>query len=418
MSDAETDTETQGGAAGDRLADARRWAAMTLAFVGLCISGYLAWLTLTGRVAPGCGSGAGCGQVLSSRWSAIGPVPVSVLASAGYVAILALLAMQPGAAAFRRVALAVMGVALIGAAAWYIALQATLIGAWCPYCLAGHGVGIVLGGVLLSALSWNKMTVPFGLGVPAVLLLIGLQVMFPASQDYRVAMPGDRDYDMADDTGRHLGVLGGRLELDAADTPHTGPTDGEDVVVLFLDYACPHCREAHEMIDKERGKHPGLVVFALPLSLHETHNPHIALDNARFEHSYELALLSMAVWRDAPEEWPEFDGWLFRGSESLDGEYMWPRNLAAAEHRAGVSIGHDRVTGIYDDAELIAQYQRNLDALGDVLTLSPGAIPGLPIAVAPFASGAIYGRFDEPNLLDAILDDARHGRPQDGSQSD
>ncbi|MFI4860712.1 MAG: vitamin K epoxide reductase family protein [Phycisphaerales bacterium JB063] len=393
------------------LASARRWAGMTLGVCGLAISGYLAWLTLTGRVAPGCGSGAGCNQVLSSRWSAIGPVPVSVLAAGGYVAILGLLVLQPLAAATRRVLLGVMGVVLLGAAAWYIALQALLIGAWCPYCLAGHGIGAVLGLVLLSALPLRRMTVPFGVGVPAVMLLMALQVLMPATKEYGIVVPSDKDYDLTDEAGRQLGVLGGLLKIDADDTPHTGPTEGESVVVLFLDYACPHCREAHEMIDEQRPNHPGLVVFALPLSLHETHNPHIPIDNERFGHSYELALLSMAVWRHAPNDWPEFDAWLFSGSESLDGEYMWPRTLAAAEQYAGELIGPERVASAYDDADLVAEYQRNLEALGHVLKMSPDAVPGLPIAIAPFASGAIYGRFDEADLLAAILEDAAARRP-------
>jgi len=398
-----------GPEAKDTAACARRWAGITLASVGLCISCYLAWLSLTGRVAPGCGSGEGCAQVLGSRWSAIGPVPVSVLAVAGYAVTLFLLLAQPGRRATREVWLGAIGVALIGAAAWYIALQATIIGAWCPYCLAGHGVGVALGLVLLSALPLRQLVVPVRVGVPAVVLLIGIQALVPAS-DPSIDTPNEGDYDIADDAGRRLGLLDGKLKLDAADTPHHGPDNGADVLVIVLDYACPHCREAHEMLDEALASRDNLVVFALPVSLHEDHNPHIPLDNPRFGHSHELALLSLAVWRDAPEQWASFDRWLFEGSVMADGELAWPRTLAAAEDEAASLIGDEAVAAAYEDAELLAQFDRNIAAIGEVLALSPNAVPGLPIAMAPYADGAIYGRFDEPRLLDTILDDARSGR--------
>lgn len=394
----------------DTIADgARRWVGLTLAFVGLCISGYLAWLSLTGRVAPGCGSGDGCDQVLSSRWSAIGPLPVSVLAAAGYTVTFALLLLRPGRRVMREVWLGAVGVALIGAAAWYIALQAILIGAWCPYCLAGHGVGVALGLVLLCALPLRRLVVPVRLGVPAVVLLIGVQAWVPAS-DPRIATPSDGDYDIADVDGRRLGLLGGKLKLDAAETPHHGPANGADVLVLVLDYACPHCREAHEMLDGALASRDRLVVFALPVSLHEDHNPHIPLDNPRFGHSAELALLSLAVWRDAPEQWPAFDQWLFEGSVMADGEPAWPRTLAAAEAEAASLIGDEAVAAAYQDETLVAQFDRNIAAIGEVLALSPDAVPGLPIAMAPYAEGVNYGRFDETRLLDTLLEDARSRR--------
>lgn len=387
---------------------------MILAAVGLCVSGYLAWLSLTGQTAPGCGAGAGCGEVLGSRWSAIGPVPVSVLAAGGYLVILALLAFQPWRTRSRDLWLGVLGglgVALLGAAAWFIVLQARVIDAWCPYCMGGHGVGILLGALLFIPTVRRRSQWPVAVVLGLVLAgsLIGLQVALPAS-GYQVSLSNEGDYDQTDATGRHLGLLNGKLRLDAADTPHHGPTDGGTPIVLLLDYACPHCREAHEMLAEQLEAREGLVVFALPVSLHEDHNPHIPLDHERFDHSYELALLSLAVWREAPEEWPAYDRWLFEGSRQTGDVYGWPRTLAAAEAEAADLIGRAAVGGAYSDANLIAQVDRNIAAIGDVLAMSPGAMPGLPIVMAPHASGAMYGRFDEVGLLEMLLEDAEAGR--------
>ncbi len=388
---------------------ARRWAAITLAAVGLCISGYLAWLSLTGRVAPGCGSGAGCGEVLGSRWSAIGPMPVSLVAVGTYIAVLSLLVTAPLDQGVRNTVLCTAGVALIGAAVWYIAVQAVLIDAWCLYCLGGHGVGVTLGVVLLAARPVRELVVPVRLGVPAVLVLIGLQAMLPASAK-RVDLPAGQDFDLTDATGRHLGLLGGKLQLDAIDTPHHGAIDGEYAIVVVLDYACPHCREAHEMLDAALVERDGLVVFALPASLHEDHNPHLPLDHERFDHSYELALLSLAVWRVAPEQWPAFDRWLFEGNARVYDETRWPRTLEAAESRAADLLGRDAVAGAYTDPDLRALVERNIHVIGDVLAASPHAATGLPIVLAPHADEAMYGRFDEPVLLDDLLEAARANR--------
>jgi uncharacterized membrane protein len=393
---------------------ARRWAAMTLAAVGLCISGYLAWLSLTGRVAPGCGSGAGCGEVLGSRWSAIGPVPVSLLAASGYTAILVLLLIRPwrlGGIDRWLGVLGALGVTLILAAGWYIFLQAKVIGAWCSYCMGGHLVGVVLG--LLLFLPTLRFRIQWAwallLGYSFLGLLLNLQFNWPATTP-SVALPAGQDYDLTDATGRHLGLLGGALQLDAIDTPHHGTIDGEDAVVVVLDYACPHCREAHEMLDAALAEREGLVVFALPASLHEDHNPHLPLDHERFDHSYELALLSLAVWRAAPEQWPAFDRWLFEGNARVYDETRWPRTFEAAESRAAGLIGRDAVAGAYADPDLRARVERNIHVIGDVLAASPHAAAGLPIVLAPHADEAMYGRFDEPGLLDDLLDTARANR--------
>ena len=396
------------------LASALRFAGVTLAFVGLCIASYLAWLSLTGQAAPGCGSGAGCAEVLGSRWSAIGPVPISALAACAYLLILGLLILRPGHVASRQRALAALGITLIGAAGWYIFLQAQVIGAWCPYCLGGHGVGVVLGCILFfpTLHHCQQWLASLACGIAFTVVLIGIQIAIPASAN-RIAQPVDFNYDITDSTGRHLGLIAGKLQLDAIDTPHIGPTDGANAIVLLLDYACPHCRAAHEMIGHELTRQPGLVVFALPTSLHESRNPHIPIDNDRFDHSYELALLSLAVWRESPEDWAEFDRWLFEGNDLLpdDGVLGWPRSLSSAERYAGELIGDEKRAGVYADSALVEQIERNINAIGDVLALSPETIPGLPIVMAPFAHSAIYGRFDEARLLDQLLNDAQSHQP-------
>ena len=346
--------------------------------------------------------------MLGSRWSAVGPVPVSVFAVGGYLSILGVL-IASGRWAGGRWVLAGLGAALLGAAVWYTALQAFVIVAWCPYCLVGHGVGAVLGGVLISRISLRRWPAPVGCGVCAVLVLVGGQVLIPANGK-RITLPVAGDYDLTEGGERYLGLIGGGLGLTLPQTPHHGRADAPNVVVVLFDYACPHCRETHELLERQRGLRDDLVVLALPVSLHTSRNPHIAVDDVRFAHSYELSLLSLAVWRGAPERWAAFDRWLF-GSGVSGGGGDWPRGLAEARAQAVGYIGEQAVEAALSDPGHIAEVDRNISALGRVRDQSSGVMPRLPVVLSPYASRAVLGRFDEAGQLDALLEDARRGRP-------
>lgn len=86
-----------------------------------------------------CGSGD-CGTVQSSSWAWVGPVPVSGIGVAGYLALFALatLGLQRRFAPSRAVAFLLFGGALAGVlfSAWLTYLEAFVIRAWCRYCVA------------------------------------------------------------------------------------------------------------------------------------------------------------------------------------------------------------------------------------------------------------------------------------------
>jgi uncharacterized membrane protein len=64
-----------------------------LALVGIGIAGYLTWVHYAGLEPVCVGGGGGCERVQSSRWAELAGIPVAVLGLAGYVAILASLAL-------------------------------------------------------------------------------------------------------------------------------------------------------------------------------------------------------------------------------------------------------------------------------------------------------------------------------------
>src|SRR4051812_15516973 len=104
-----------------------------LALAGIGIAGYLTWVHYAGLEPVCVGGGGGCERVQSSRWAELAGVPVAVLGFAGYVAILASLALpeEPGAlvAAF----LSLVG---FGFSAWLTYVELAKIDAVCQWCVA------------------------------------------------------------------------------------------------------------------------------------------------------------------------------------------------------------------------------------------------------------------------------------------
>jgi uncharacterized membrane protein len=114
-----------------------RRATAGLALIGIAIAGYLTWVHYAGLEPVCVGGGGGCERVQSSRWAELAGVPVAVLGLAGYVAILASLALpeEPGAlvAAF----LSLVG---FGFSAWLTYVELAKIDAVCQWCVASAAV--------------------------------------------------------------------------------------------------------------------------------------------------------------------------------------------------------------------------------------------------------------------------------------
>src|SRR5262245_16456248 len=118
------------------------------------VSAYLAWLSLTGGQAVGCGPDSGCDQVLHSRWAYWFGLPVSMLALAVYSLILGasfrLSAETPDALRQKTWAwLIPSAMVVLGAALWFVGLQAIVVKAFCPFCMAAHACGSLAALMLL-----------------------------------------------------------------------------------------------------------------------------------------------------------------------------------------------------------------------------------------------------------------------------
>ena len=109
-----------------------------LALVGFFVAAYL-WAHNAGLTGPiVCGIGD-CATVQSSEFATIGPVPVSAIGVAGYVALIVVsfLGLQPGHRKSRVVGGLLLAGSTIGVSfsAYLTYLEAAVINAWCQYCV-------------------------------------------------------------------------------------------------------------------------------------------------------------------------------------------------------------------------------------------------------------------------------------------
>lgn len=284
------------------------------------VAGYLAWRVAgLHRLPAGCGPSSGCAEILAGRFSSLLGIPVSLLALIAYCAI----ALGVGFPAWRPSAfLRRFGSWLaLGGAAWFITLQAAVLRAYCPWCMAAH---VLAGTAAVLALclherkgdgGWlRKSASPALLAAACVASMATIQWNSP-----HTASPG-------------VARLVGSVACQVDSTRNSGdPWIGRDdaktvsrpVAVLFMDYACPHCvATATQLAKKADAGEMNLVV--LPISIWEADNPHMPSSDGAFKNSLALAAASMAVWNASPDAWPEFHRWLLAG----------PRTQAAVADKA------------------------------------------------------------------------------------
>lgn len=308
----------------------------------------------------GCGTGSSCDEVLNSRWSWIaGMLPVSTLAAGVYLAMLAAtFYLGPTIpAAVRRLAwraLLVLVGAAAGSAVWFIFVQKQFIGAFCPYCMTTHTIGLVLAGLVfwracreiegkparddavVQPASGDRRgqrrgrvtAIAFvGVGVFAAGILAVCQVVLPSIPVYAAGQAQPN-----------------AAPLNPRAVPLVGSPDAAHVVTLLFDYKCPHCQRLHLLLPEVVRRYEGKLAFALcPAPLNTQCNPYIPRDVPAFADSCELARIGLEVWAARRDAFAAFDQWMF----SLESGDRWrPRSVDAARAMAVELVGRTK----YDDA--------------------------------------------------------------------
>lgn len=184
------------GACSTRLA----WVMRCLCLTGLGISLYLAWTALNMVPVFGCSAGDvfNCDHVLTSKWSKVLGVPVSVPAAGVYATLLVMLSFvrRPAPRALTQMLWNSMTVCacMAGLAAlWFIGLQVFVLKHYCQYCLAAHGCSLMLAILLLQnrVTSGYQKSLIASFSFLAVASMVGLQVMTPQEDHFEVVRYDD-----------------------------------------------------------------------------------------------------------------------------------------------------------------------------------------------------------------------------------
>ena len=145
----------------ERLRSVPNWALLGISIVGMLLTAYLTFTSLTGSSVKGCSAGSGCDVVLSSRWATMFGLPTSFWGFLAYAG-LAAIAFIKGAEKHWRYAwtASLLGVAY---SVYLSTVSLTVLKAACPYCLTSLSLMIAALAVTtfqrppeLAPLGWQR----------------------------------------------------------------------------------------------------------------------------------------------------------------------------------------------------------------------------------------------------------------------
>jgi uncharacterized membrane protein len=128
-------------------------AAALISLVGLGDAIYLTVQDLTGQNLR-CTIITGCAEVLGSKYSHLGPIPLATVGAAAYFAFFSLAVLLVFGYSFLRPLLAILVAIMFLTTLWLTYLQAFVIHHFCQYCLLSAAVTTTL--TIIVALSFVK----------------------------------------------------------------------------------------------------------------------------------------------------------------------------------------------------------------------------------------------------------------------
>jgi uncharacterized membrane protein len=123
--------------------------AAIVALLGLADGIYLTVEHLTGRTAE-CIASSGCQDVLSSKYAAMGPIPLAALGAFAYFTVFS--AALLAAFGYKKCGtfFALVVVLMFGTTLWLLYIMGFVLHAFCDYCLFSAGVTTVLTGIMIT----------------------------------------------------------------------------------------------------------------------------------------------------------------------------------------------------------------------------------------------------------------------------
>ncbi len=233
--------------------------------VAIGLSGYLTFQALTSSPVLGCGAKGGCNQVLSSQWSHLFTIPISIFGLFIYTTLLIniqLSSFKNGKGAFFAVTLSLC---ILFSAFWFIALQAFTIHSYCLFCCLTH-LSASLAAILTLFITFRhrREQSSFFSAAIAALALIGITVAaqtFGPQKESSEALSLDNT-DKAVLIAPYRAHSSAPLKLSYTGGSHYMPdgalqeitlgnqVSGKEPVFLayLFDWTCDHCRVLHNRL--------------------------------------------------------------------------------------------------------------------------------------------------------------------------
>lgn len=266
----------------------------------LGIALYLGIQSLRNGGIAGCDDGGGCHQVIASKWGYLFGIPVSLLGAATYLALLG--SDLKGCCSQIHALCRWM---ILGAAVWFVCVQAFIIHQFCPWCCVTH-----LLAVLGCALLWRRSsgnTLPLIGAATAALAGVALLQAFgpdrPTVAGGSLAEGEGAQVSAPQEQGpRTVSLHSGKFTIEVDDFPSIGDSKTADhVAVGIFDFTCPHCRELTEILTNMHDEFGGkLAVVQLP--------GHFA---AKGEAIHRMLL---PIWKEDPETYHQLADLLHEGT--------------------------------------------------------------------------------------------------------
>ena len=283
---------------------------------------------------PGCGATSGCGEVTRSRWSRWGKTPVLAM---GLVAYLLMLASLIGTTLVNDSSSRLMiwtvtdalAWTILGAAAWFSALQRWAVRRWCAYCLTIHIAGVIsaVAAICIERLMHLPL-LPMAHAIALVLLLtLIVGQLFLNTSTYAVTFPTAADMQgqsaavsvkhefatpspavRGEPTNREVFLNAGRIKLRVDDWPILGSPDARHVIAWLFDHSCIECHRQHQQLREVLARFEGkLAILAIPVPMHPACNPHATCKDQSRAKGCLYARLCWSVWQVDPTRYDEFD---------------------------------------------------------------------------------------------------------------
>lgn len=359
-------------------------AVSVIAAIAILIASYLLWHALNANsTLAGCGGeGAGCDEVLQTRWGSWFGIPVSAGGWLTYAAIFGLsILMRKQATRGQWSALLALSVLAASSALWFIGLQALVVKSYCWYCMTVHACGILTAILVLKnvprtvedtgkkkrpkveAVTVKQRGLAAAAGVLGVAVLAGGQIYSGHVEVPQVTSPTPppsspqpvpvTQAPAAPGTAGDALLANGKIRFTMGDFPIFGSPDAKNIVAHFFDFTCPACREFHpSLMAAHQPSENATALVMIPVPLDATCNPTIRETSYGHQNACEYARIGLAVWSIRPDAYSMYDQFIFEG--------QYPPPAGAARGFADQLVGRDNLEAALANPKIMETLRHGL----------------------------------------------------------